>query len=351
MSDRIAVMRRGQIVELGAADDVYRNPRDPYTRRCSPRSRRRPAADADRTRPATQHPRRRGDERGPRVSCTATARRGRREPPSRYTASIRSRSPFDVERSPSTTTMSARFPGSIVPTESPRPSMRGRTRGRCDERLRRREAALPISSSSRRFAPCGITPQSVPIATRTPAARPRARIPCARSSRRGRTSAAPARSSKPQRMRRAIIPARCPARGAARSSRRRDRRRARPSGSRRSAPRLLAPASPWACAISFLSGRGRPRRRSRPSSSSTELRARRWLSGEEKPPVAATLIQSAPERRRARRTAPPRLDRPVDHRLGHAGISVETPRLPQHAADLRLVARTYGLGMIRTRVI
>jgi oligopeptide transport system ATP-binding protein len=32
MSDRIAVMSRGRIVELGAADDVYTNPRDPYTK-------------------------------------------------------------------------------------------------------------------------------------------------------------------------------------------------------------------------------------------------------------------------------------------------------------------------------
>jgi oligopeptide transport system ATP-binding protein len=32
MSDRIAVMRKGKIVEQGDADDVYRNPRDPYTK-------------------------------------------------------------------------------------------------------------------------------------------------------------------------------------------------------------------------------------------------------------------------------------------------------------------------------
>jgi oligopeptide transport system ATP-binding protein len=31
VSDRIAVMRRGKIVELGDADDVYRDPQDPYT--------------------------------------------------------------------------------------------------------------------------------------------------------------------------------------------------------------------------------------------------------------------------------------------------------------------------------
>jgi len=31
MSDRIAVMRKGRIVETGDADDVYRNPQDPYT--------------------------------------------------------------------------------------------------------------------------------------------------------------------------------------------------------------------------------------------------------------------------------------------------------------------------------
>ena len=32
MSDRISVMRKGRIVELGDADDLYRNPKDPYTR-------------------------------------------------------------------------------------------------------------------------------------------------------------------------------------------------------------------------------------------------------------------------------------------------------------------------------
>ena len=31
MSDRIAVMRKGRIVETGDSDDVYRNPQDPYT--------------------------------------------------------------------------------------------------------------------------------------------------------------------------------------------------------------------------------------------------------------------------------------------------------------------------------
>ncbi|WP_405553002.1 dipeptide ABC transporter ATP-binding protein [Streptomyces sp. NBC_01171] len=32
VSDRVAVMRRGQVVETGPADEVYENPRDPYTR-------------------------------------------------------------------------------------------------------------------------------------------------------------------------------------------------------------------------------------------------------------------------------------------------------------------------------
>ncbi|MGW2212221.1 dipeptide ABC transporter ATP-binding protein [Streptomyces sp. NPDC001781] len=32
VSDRVAVMRRGQIVETGPADEVYESPRDPYTR-------------------------------------------------------------------------------------------------------------------------------------------------------------------------------------------------------------------------------------------------------------------------------------------------------------------------------
>jgi oligopeptide transport system ATP-binding protein len=32
MSDRIAVMNRGQIVELGPAEDVYTNPQDDYTK-------------------------------------------------------------------------------------------------------------------------------------------------------------------------------------------------------------------------------------------------------------------------------------------------------------------------------
>ncbi|MFD9466666.1 dipeptide ABC transporter ATP-binding protein [Streptomyces sp. NPDC060027] len=32
VSDRVAVMRRGRIVEYGPADEVYENPRDPYTR-------------------------------------------------------------------------------------------------------------------------------------------------------------------------------------------------------------------------------------------------------------------------------------------------------------------------------
>ena len=31
MSDRIAVMRRGKLVELGDADEVYASPSDPYT--------------------------------------------------------------------------------------------------------------------------------------------------------------------------------------------------------------------------------------------------------------------------------------------------------------------------------
>ncbi|MFE4550420.1 dipeptide ABC transporter ATP-binding protein [Streptomyces sp. NPDC056785] len=32
VSDRVAVMRRGRIVELGSADEVYESPRDPYTK-------------------------------------------------------------------------------------------------------------------------------------------------------------------------------------------------------------------------------------------------------------------------------------------------------------------------------
>jgi ABC-type oligopeptide transport system ATPase subunit len=32
MSDRIAVMNRGQIVELGPAEEVYTNPREDYTK-------------------------------------------------------------------------------------------------------------------------------------------------------------------------------------------------------------------------------------------------------------------------------------------------------------------------------
>ncbi|MER6226763.1 ABC transporter ATP-binding protein [Streptomyces sp900105755] len=32
VSDRVAVMRRGRVVETGPADEVYENPRDPYTR-------------------------------------------------------------------------------------------------------------------------------------------------------------------------------------------------------------------------------------------------------------------------------------------------------------------------------
>lgn len=32
VSDRVAVMRRGRLVEHGPADEVYENPRDPYTR-------------------------------------------------------------------------------------------------------------------------------------------------------------------------------------------------------------------------------------------------------------------------------------------------------------------------------
>ena len=32
MSDRIAVMNRGQIVELGPAEEVYTNPQDDYTK-------------------------------------------------------------------------------------------------------------------------------------------------------------------------------------------------------------------------------------------------------------------------------------------------------------------------------
>lgn len=32
VSDRVAVMRHGRVVEEGPADDVYGNPRDPYTR-------------------------------------------------------------------------------------------------------------------------------------------------------------------------------------------------------------------------------------------------------------------------------------------------------------------------------
>ncbi|MHC5009883.1 MAG: ATP-binding cassette domain-containing protein, partial [Planctomycetota bacterium] len=33
MSDTMAVMKDGKIVEMGTADDVYRNPQDPYTKR------------------------------------------------------------------------------------------------------------------------------------------------------------------------------------------------------------------------------------------------------------------------------------------------------------------------------
>ena len=32
MSDQIAVMNRGKIVEIGSADQVYTNPRDEYTK-------------------------------------------------------------------------------------------------------------------------------------------------------------------------------------------------------------------------------------------------------------------------------------------------------------------------------
>ncbi len=32
VSDRVAVMRRGRVVEEGPADEVYESPRDPYTR-------------------------------------------------------------------------------------------------------------------------------------------------------------------------------------------------------------------------------------------------------------------------------------------------------------------------------
>ena len=32
MSDRIAVMNRGKIVELGPAEEVYTNPQDDYTK-------------------------------------------------------------------------------------------------------------------------------------------------------------------------------------------------------------------------------------------------------------------------------------------------------------------------------
>ena len=39
MSDQIAVMNRGKIVEIGPADHVYTNPRDDYTKACSPRYR------------------------------------------------------------------------------------------------------------------------------------------------------------------------------------------------------------------------------------------------------------------------------------------------------------------------
>jgi peptide/nickel transport system ATP-binding protein len=33
MSDRILVMKDGRVVESGAADEVFENRRDPYTRR------------------------------------------------------------------------------------------------------------------------------------------------------------------------------------------------------------------------------------------------------------------------------------------------------------------------------
>jgi peptide/nickel transport system ATP-binding protein len=32
VSDHVAVMRRGRLVEYGPADEVYESPRDPYTR-------------------------------------------------------------------------------------------------------------------------------------------------------------------------------------------------------------------------------------------------------------------------------------------------------------------------------
>jgi ABC-type oligopeptide transport system ATPase subunit len=32
MSDRIAVMNRGQLVEIGPAEEVYTNPQDDYTK-------------------------------------------------------------------------------------------------------------------------------------------------------------------------------------------------------------------------------------------------------------------------------------------------------------------------------
>jgi peptide/nickel transport system ATP-binding protein len=33
LSDRIAVLRHGKLVEVGTPDQVIRNPQDPYTRR------------------------------------------------------------------------------------------------------------------------------------------------------------------------------------------------------------------------------------------------------------------------------------------------------------------------------